>query len=200
MDHIGSFLLQFATKEVFTVLAAVIAIWLGWKTSRKIAGFAIALVKNTSLLGVISALLLLTGFGTSGIGIGELASRVEPDRPEVGALTNQDLLALANCDSDELESIIDYAVMRDALQDPEKVVTMSSTHGLEEKVVRIETKEGEKTIPVTLRMLEPYRPYTEPDESIMSIPWAFTSICLGIGLVIVGIAAFCSRPGRRDRY
>lgn len=197
MDYVASFLLQFATKEVFTVLGVLFALWLGWKTSRKLAGAAVSLVKNTSLFGVISALLLITGFSTSGIGIGELATRGQPD-PAVGVLTNQDLLALAQCENEErIGAIIDYAVMRDALRDPEKVVTMSSTLGLEEKTVRIEAKEGEKTIPVTLRMLEPYEPYTEPSESVMSIPVAITAICLGIALAIVGIAVFCNRPQRR---
>lgn len=48
MDYVASFLLQFATKEVFTVLGVLFALWLGWKTSRKLAGAAVSLVKNNN--------------------------------------------------------------------------------------------------------------------------------------------------------
>jgi len=121
MEQVGNFMTQFATKEVFTVLAAIATAWIGWKTAGKVGGYAKAFYQKANFRRLAATALLFTGATGIGLGVGEWQCRDTDTAPaeekQIG-LSNDDLVALLekakSYDNEEcIASILEYTKDRD---------------------------------------------------------------------------------------
>ena len=209
MNQIGEFLGQYATKEVLTVMGALVTAWLGWKAAKGSYSMVASIAKKASFMGLASAAMLAVGLGAAGLGVGELYSRpeIQEDQSVVG-LSNKDLLRIVSNEkaSPELvKAILEYAKARDKAPQPAKteVEQASST----KVAYRIEDN---KLVPVSLEEPVLRTPYEEitidpvkeaavtAEESIVSLPMAWALIGMGIATSISGIAVFANRHNRRN--
>jgi hypothetical protein len=215
MENIGEFMQQYATKEVFTVVAALATAWVGWKAATKTVGMAKGFAQKASFAGLTSAFLLFAGFGGIGVGIGELASRSgevdDPNKPAETQLTNEELVNLAtnsSTDGDRLEEILKYTTARDA------AARTASTQPLPTKFTdaagrvwktsddQLGTAEVASYIPTGGRPYEelPFEVAEQEeqsaiknDESVMTTPMAWSSIGLGLAALIGSFGVFTTR-------
>ena len=141
MEQFTEMLAQYATKEVLTVLAALGVAWAGWKAASKTWGVASSFAQKASFMGITAGVLLLTGLGVTGLGVGELASRgdAETDNEITRAaqieeasrpgFKNDQLIALLTADnnvSTELtRQILDYARNRDGVLPDQKLLELA---------------------------------------------------------------------------
>jgi len=208
MNQIGEFLGQYATKEVLTVMGALVTAWLGWKAAKGSYGMVASIAKKASFMGLASAAMLAVGLGAAGLGIGELNSRppVKEETNVVG-LSNHDLLKIVGNEkaSPELvKAILEYAKARDKSDNkPAPKIEQAST----KVAYRIEDN---KLIPVSLEEPVLKTPYEEitidpvkesvasAEESIVSLPMAWALIGMGIATSISGIAVFANRHNKRN--
>jgi len=192
MNEIGETLSQYATKEVFTVIGAIVTTWIGWKTAKGTCSMVVGIAKRASFLGITSAILLAAGLGTTGLGIGELKSRPTNETESTG-FSNYDLVKVMKTEYSNPElvkEVLRYAESRD----------VSAKQINSDTVFRLE--EG-KLIPVSLNnsVLEvPYEEIAIPvkkssinEESIVSIPVAWGMIGLGFAAIICGTSVFVTR-------
>lgn len=207
MNQIGEFLGQYATKEVLTVLGALVTAWLGWKAAKGSYSMVASIAKKASFMGLASATMLAVGLGAAGLGVGELYSRpaIQEDQSIVG-LSNKDLLKIAankEANPELVKAILEYAKSRDKAPQPAKVEQAGNT----KVAYRIEDN---KLVPVSLEEPVFRTPYEEitidpvkeaavtAEESIVSLPMAWGLIGLGIATSISGIAVFANRHNRRN--
>jgi hypothetical protein len=189
MEEFGTYFTQFATREVFTVLAALVTAWLGWKSAKKVGGGIKTLVSNASFRGLTSMALLFAGFSGVGLGIGEWASRDGEPAPAKYGISNNELRCMLN-DSDDylaLTEVLQYAMKRDEKKQENESGGVDYLIGV---------KGAEAThIPIN------YKPYAIQEvpiaaihnqESLMSTPMAWLSFALGWAALI---ASFCVYAG-----
>jgi hypothetical protein len=209
MNQIGEFLGQYATKEVLTVMGALVTAWLGWKAAKGSYGMVASIAKKASFMGLASAVMLAVGLGAAGLGIGELNSRPEvKEETNVVGLTNNDLLKIVNNEkaSPELvKAILEYAKARDKGDSkPAPKVEQASNVKVAYRI------EDNKLIPVSLDEPVLRTPYEEitidpvkesvasAEESIVSLPMAWALIGMGLATSISGIAVFANRHNKRN--
>lgn len=120
---------RFATPEVFTVIGALLTAWIGWKVTSKTIGLFGALAQKASFLGLTAAILFITGIGTTGLGIGELAARwgASPSKPDKLGMNDSMLTVLTEkCHDKEMAKLIlDYTRLRDADPKAEEMRTVT---------------------------------------------------------------------------
>jgi hypothetical protein len=213
MNQIGEVLRQYATTEVLTVLGTLVMAAVGWKVAKGTLGLMAGIAKKASFMGLASAALLTAGLSMTGFGIGELNSRpsIQEETTNVTGLSNNDLLKIVNNEKahpELVKVILDYAQARDKSPANEK-------HGIERASSKKNQKvaftiEGNKLIPVSLEEPVLSKPYDEitvdpvkeaahkAEESVVSLPFAWSSIGLGLALAISGVAAFANRNNRRN--
>lgn len=193
MNQIGEFLGQYATKEVLTVMGALVTCWLGWKAAKGSYSLVAGIAKKASFMGLASAGMLAVGLGAAGLGVGELYSRpeIQQDQSVVG-LTNKDLLQIVNNEkaSPELvKAILEYAKVRD--REPNQY---SSHPSMAKKVTPVSFDEAYEEITI-----DPVKEAAvTAEESIVSLPMAWALIGMGIATSISGIAVFANRHNRRN--
>lgn len=186
MEQIGETLSQFATKEVFTVLAALVAVWLGHKATTKTVSFVGNFFRKATFMGLASGTLLFAGLGAAGLGIGEVTSR--PSGPEADVpliLDGSQLTAIAtseDVDASAVHDIVAYIQERDRL-----MVERQSQKGNAVTVMPV------SHTPYTVSPAEQINP-----ESMFSLPIAWMLIGLGMAGTISGITAFACRHSRRN--
>lgn len=138
MEPITELLANYATKEVLTVITALGVAWVGWKAAAKSWGIASSFAQKASFMGITSAILMLTGLGVTGLGIGELSSRVDSDpvshataieeASKPGFKNDQliDLLTSKNTVSTELtREVLNYARNRDGQLPDHKLLELA---------------------------------------------------------------------------
>lgn len=121
MENFGLTMSEYATPQVMTVAATIAALWLGWKVTSGTLNVAGNFARKASFAGLASVLLMVSGLGGLGYGVGEIGSKMKNDPtpangvPHVG-FTNDELLDLAKNEKvriDVLEKIVAYARSRD---------------------------------------------------------------------------------------
>lgn len=203
MDNIAQLMSDYATKETMTVVAALATAWIGWKAAAKAVGMAQGFATKASFAGLTSAILVIAGFGGLGIGIGELATRTggeeeQINRPDETQLTNDQLIALAtnkNTSKESLEEILQYTTARDM------AARASAAHLTDEEGRTWILEKQAAYMPVASS-----QPYEElpfevfeqeesaiNEESIMSLPQAWSSIGFGLACLISGFSVFTTR-------
>lgn len=201
MNQMGEFLTQYATKEVFTVIGAIVVAAMGWKAAKGTLGFFGGIAKKASFMGLASTLLVITGMGVTGLGVGEFGSRPSESAKQSGLSNDQLVKLLTNehrVDPDLMKQALDYARERDT----------QAVKKTEEKAIAFR-KEGNKLIPVNyeepvLRVSnDPFNLKTADDtvvaeESIVSKPIAGMMIGLGLALSSVGSIVYLNRNQRRN--
>jgi hypothetical protein len=214
MNQIGEFIGQYATKEVLTVIGALVTVWVGWKAAKGTYGMVAGLAKRASFLGLASAMMLAAGLGAAGLGVGELYSR--PSSGESKGLSNKDLLKIALVDhrlNDEtIKELLKYAEKRDSKEtldsSVEKLIHESKTAESTTKTL-YKVEEG-KLIPVVFEepifrkqyeelTIDPVKEAADTaEESIVSIPVAWSLIGLGFAASLSGLTVFFTRHNRRN--
>jgi hypothetical protein len=108
---------KYATPEVMTVFGALATAWIGWKVMAKGIGLVSMLSQKLSFMAMVSFFLVVSGFGTMGLGGGELLSRMfHYWGTEVkSSMSNADLKELAKDSKDQstADLVLGYAVQRD---------------------------------------------------------------------------------------
>lgn len=190
MDQIGEVLGQYATKEVLTVMGALVTAWLGWKAAKGTYGMVASIAKKASFMGLASAAMLTVGLGVAGLGIGELNSRPQvKEETNVVGLTNDDLLEIVDNEkaSPELvKAILEYAKARDK-SDSKPATKVELAY---EDPVKIPYEEI--TIDPVMESA------ASAEESIVSLPMAWALIGMGFATSISGIAVFANRHNKRN--
>jgi len=107
-----------ATPEVLTVLGGLTALYVGFKATQKVAGFAVSMASKVSVLGLIATILTLGGTTVSGLGMGELATRwsEKPAPVQKSGISDSALVDLATkCghDAETMKLVLDYTKDRD---------------------------------------------------------------------------------------
>ena len=217
MQQMGEFLAQHATKEVLTVFGAIAATWVGYKAAKGSLGMIASVAKKASFMGLASALLLAVGLGSTGFGIGELRSRPTQPAIQTNGIGNAELLKIAltkDHNPETVKAILAYAEQRDGKKG-KKVASVS-----EAKLVTFRI-EGDKMIPVSTEQPEvkqeaqwPANNYDEDyagvtidpvkesavkaEESVVSIPIAWSLMGLGLAASLSGFAVFANRHNQRN--
>ena len=115
MDQAVSVVSGLLTKEVITVLTVLVTAWAGWKVAAKSAGMVAGWAQKCSFLGLVSAVMLVTGLGSATVGIGDLACRSAKfmsttDNTPAIAMGDKELIELAKNNSKEVvEEVLSYA-------------------------------------------------------------------------------------------
>lgn len=139
---ISELMATYATKEVMTVMAAIGVAVAGWKAASKTWGVVSSFAQKASFMGFVSGMLLLSGLGVTGLGIGELESRSDTPTAENSPLEaaaleeairpgikNDELVQLLtgeNHVSVELtKEVLDYARNRDGFLPDEKLLELA---------------------------------------------------------------------------
>lgn len=107
---------RYATPEVMTVLGALFTAWVGWKVAAKSFGLISGMAQKVSFIGLVAAVLCISGLGSVGLGIGEVAYRWFKTDPSVGVgVSNEQLVQLAEKGSNtsSTEAVLAYAQQRD---------------------------------------------------------------------------------------
>lgn len=190
MEQLGSYLTQFATKEVFTVVAALATAWIGWKTAGKAYGGLKTVAKNASFGGLAAMGLLFAGFGGVGLGVGEWMSRdgnPEPVAEQQFGMTNAELQELmkesngSRGDEEAITAILEYVKERDQAEiDKEESERLVVMRGDQEVAFLPTSFKSEESFEITKAPEEEIR----NAESIMSTPMAWASLMLGIASII----------------
>lgn len=188
MNQIGEFLGQYATKEVLTVMGALATTWLGWKTAKGSYSLIANIAKKASFMGLVSVAMLAVGFGITGFGVGEINSR--PSLKEVSTsptavgMSNKDLLEIVKGDlvnPQIVQAILEYAKVRD------------------EKVQQAKSSPQESVLIAEELAIDPVKEATaNAEESIVSLPIAWSLIGIGIASSISGVAVFMNRHNKRS--
>lgn len=180
MEQIGSFLSQYATKEVLTILGTGVTAWAGWKTAKFSYGVISSLAKRASFLGLASAVLLTVGLGAAGFGVGEI--NVRPENHGEHGISNQQLAQIAKTpmiSPEVVKEILSYAKARDTGATVETVAVQVPSEG---KVTVDPVKESS----------------LKAEESVMSVPTAWSLIGIGIATSVSALAVFATRHNRRN--
>lgn len=193
MNQIGEFLGQYATKEVLTVMGALATAWLGWKTAKGSYSMVASIAKKASFMGLASAGMLAVGLGVAGFGVGEINSRpslkedsVSTSHSTIG-LSNKDLLEIVKAgeggfvNPQVVQTILEYAKTRD------------------EKTQQTKSSPQEPVLKAEELTIDPVKEATvNAEESIVSLPIAWSLIGIGIASSISGIAVFANRHNKRN--
>ena len=192
MYQIGEFLSQYATKEVLTVIGVLATAWMGWKVAAKSLGFVSSIAKKASFMGLAATVMLIGGLGTTGLGIGELWSRPEPVKQTNVALSNDDLLRIIRNESSNpevIKTVLEYAKQRDKIQQEERTVAAKvSNPKLEVTPVAYDYDQ------ITIDSVK----NTELNESVVSLPFAWSLIGIGLASAISGLAVYGNRNSKRN--
>lgn len=211
MDQIGTFLSQYATKEVLSVLGAVAVAFAGWKAAKGTWGMVGGMMKKASFLGLAAAALFAVGLGATGLGIGELSSRPETKTAPSQGLTNADLLAMVKADKsnnpETLKAVLDYANKRDQgaqalpVATPATIPVEDVAYKIDgDKIVAVNLK-GKDVIPASYDQftIDPVKEAAvKAEESVMSLPYAWAMILLGLGTTVTGATVFFTRHNKRN--
>jgi len=204
MNQIGEILSQYATKEVLTVIGALVTAWIGWKTAKGTYSMVAGVAKRASFLGLASAVLLAAGLGTTGLGIGELNSRptTEAEAETIG-MSNYDLLRIikSNKVSPEIvKEVLRYAEIRDVSEKELSKINSDTVFRLEEgKLIPVSLDNSVLPVPYEEITIDPVKESSiNAEESIVSIPVAWGMIGLGFASTICGLSVFLTRHNRRN--
>lgn len=257
MSEFGSTMSQYATPEVMTVLAAIAVLAVGWKLASGTVSVVGSFAKKASFAGLMSTLLIASGLGSMGLGIGEIGSRsydttgpVENGVPHVG-FTNEDLMTIIEnpeVNENMFQLAIEYARTRDGhvpavdeadvlkliskQDDPEVVAAIVKLYEnrrtrideqyatLTAKPEPVEAAPAKEAKPlydlVSTEVLaegempaETDQPFdivavdeaeiTNPD-SMMSLPMAWLSVLIGLGMTVSGGVVFGTRNNKRNPH
>lgn len=208
MDQIGSFLASYATKEVLTVFGAIAASYVGYKAAKGSLGMIANVAKKASFMGLASALLVMVGLGTTGLGVGELRTRPSQDIHQNG-INNAELMKIASSEKitpESLKMILAYAEQRDR-KTTRVIETPKKTQLVTFKI------EGDRMIPVSQPVVaeaydgsdietvtvDPVREAAATaEESIVPVPIAWSLIGMGIAASLSGFAVFANRHNTRS--
>lgn len=221
MEQVTDVLANYATKEVLTVFAALGVAWVGWKAAAKTYGVASAFAQKASFMGITAGVLFLAGTGITGLGIGELVSRV--DIEDTGSFKNDQLLKIVNDDNVSLEvarEILTYAQNRDSqLPDSDqKLVDLVESNpesltafiellkAREERIGKQVKAEDFVTLtsydsPSDLKefdLVEANEVTVQDSSTLMNVPLAWLCIMLGIGGAITGVTCFANSPVQKS--
>ena len=195
MEQVGSFLTQFATKEVFTILTALVTAWIGWKTASKVGGYTKAFYQKANFRRLAATGLLFVGASGLGLGIGEWQSRdaapVANEEKEIG-MNNQELQELLDKSEDRtysgnsIASILEYVKERDQAQlDKEKSEQLVVMRG-DKEVAFLPTSYKEETFEIT----EAPGETAINEESMVSTQMAWISFMLGTAALIASFVLY----------
>lgn len=118
MTEFTQMAMPYLSKEVFTILGALVAVWIGWKAFSKTVGFAGKLgsvvLGKTVFLALIAIVLFTGGITSAGFGLGELVFR-DTSATERPMMSGDQLVKLAEkCgERDVAQSILSYAQKQD---------------------------------------------------------------------------------------
>lgn len=107
---------KLVTPELVTVVGALVTAWIGWKAAAKSFGLVSGLLQKTSFLGIVSIVLFIGGLGTTGVGIGEIASISNSSEKAVKKGIPDSTLyhMIQNCSNEKsIKLAIEYAKVRD---------------------------------------------------------------------------------------
>ena len=211
MDQFGTFLTQYATKEVMTLLGMAVMLYAGFRVAKGSYGIVTGIAKKASFMGIVSAVMIAAGLGATGFGIGELETRPTPDQHEtpVAGLTNVQIERIALSDTaknnpEVIEKLLEYAAKRDAAAS-EKVANNHEDANFVsfkisgDKIVKLEQPVKRVAYDESLVTIDPVKEASvKAEESIVSMPIAWTLIGLGIASTISGATVFLNRHNKRN--
>lgn len=116
---------RYATPEVITVVGALFTAWIGWKIAAKSFGLISALAQKASFIGLVTAILCVSGFSSIGLGVGELAHWIYQKEP-IEKMDNGHLVEIAarGGNSELAETILAYAQQRDLPADDNEFLAL----------------------------------------------------------------------------
>lgn len=215
IQPVTTFLMKFVTPEVITVFGALAAAWAGWKIAAKGIGLVGALAQRVSFVGMVAAILFMSGIGITGVGAGDVASRMSSS--ETKGMSNNDLLNLASrCNDKEIfKSITEYARVRDgdktendrilaALVEKSQQSGDKDNKALVAYMEYLKSKENtnaRKTEVASLVFANTEIPADvvevkkEPKQTMFSLPVSFGMIGVGIASAICGISFWRRKSG-----
>lgn len=206
MESIGGIFQQYATTEVFTVFAALITGWLGWKAASKTTSVLKGFAQKIGFGGLVSSILLCSGFGAISLGIGELVSRspkkIESNKNLNSQLTNKQLVVMSNQQgsNENISEILKYATERDKMVNRINngvfVDHKNRKWVLQDSDIKTSDDDFVKTFHQTAYNDLPFKVEEQPtiknEESIMTLPMACSSIGIGTALIIISSGIFLS--------
>ncbi len=183
MQNLMSAMARLATPEVFTVMGLIVATYVGWKGVSKGIGLGKVAFQKMSFLGLTAALLFAGGVGTTGFGLGDLASRyIKPGPIEPQPTLAEPSVAchrVAKFDNrGQLVSLVDYPGGDAPL--------WNQSSGVQQPLSNWD-----------------YSPYVAKeklsagDAALMPIQFTFGSIAFGSAMAVIGFFAYLNRPTRR---
>jgi len=222
MNDVANNLSQYATTEVITVLAALATAWAGWKVASKSFGVVKNFTQKASFMGLAAAVMLVSGLGVGGLGLGEIMSR-GTDGSQKGITNSQleSLVANGEVTQEELTTILAYVNHRDSqngLSNEEIMQLVQKTDGEQLKAILayISSRDGTSSRPAKPLMVaydgspfgsdegSPYKiesaegASVQNGESMMTLPYAYALALMGVGLSLGGITVFSCRNNKRN--
>lgn len=189
MDQIGQFLSQYATKEVITVAAAVLAAYCGWKAAKGAYGVVAGFAKKASFMGLTSAVMLAAGMGAVGLSFGEFSSRPasKSDKPIRIGISDGVLSEIVRDEDAKPEAIM--AIMKYA------------EHRDQQQMQMVDRKANQAPLAYELKevKIDPVdEAAAKAEESIMTKPTAGGIMGLGFATIIAACAVYFNRHSRRN--
>lgn len=214
MNELANNLSQYATSEVVTVLAALATAWIGWKAASKSVGVAKSIAKKATFMGLASTIMLVSGLGVGGLGIGEIMSRQDSPNGGISNIQLQELVSNESVSGKELKSIIEYVNHRDkqnSLSNQQIMDLAKSTDSQQLTAIlayisdRDKVNDKQEYIPVSFSdevkdkvEIAPTSDEIKNSESIMTLPYAWMTALAGIGLTLGGVTCFSCRNNKRN--